>query len=237
MSTWPTPEPPAARCSGKIQPGTAALMSWLLGEYRAGRNWGIYNCRLTAGGSPSVHGDGRAGDIGFAYVNGRPNPQGYALVERLLPKVGQLGIQRIIWARTIWDIRGKRAYTTGASHNDHVHWEQTWSSARNLTLATIRAVMASQSIPAPRPIPVVPPPTPQTIPTPRPEEENVVYLRVKETGAIFRVGQFFFEHMRPSVWAAEKLFNGATAATVPQQAFTDFVRSLGLRDIATVATR
>jgi len=134
------------------QPGARALMSYIINERKDGaRNWGIYNCRRIAGRTVrSTHAEGRALDIGFSGVS---NPAGTRLVRALLPHVGKLGIQVIIWNRTIWSRSspGGRRYTGASPHTDHVHIELGWPAARNLRLATIRAALRGGSAPAPAP--------------------------------------------------------------------------------------
>ena len=169
---FPRAEPANSRCSGRVQPGAAALMAWCLHEsgVRGPRNLGIYNCRAIRGSqNRSVHGDGRAIDVGFS---GHSNPEGWKLVERLLPHVGKLGIQRIIWARRIWDAKAPagRYYSGAADHYDHVHIELTWAAAYGLNLPTIRAAMRGLA-PAVQPAPPKPQPGPPPEPDP-PEEDD-----------------------------------------------------------------
>jgi hypothetical protein len=136
-----------SRCLG-TQVGASRLMAYIVNERRDGaRNWGIYACRRIAGTTRvSVHSEGRALDIGFSGVS---NPAGTRLVNALLPHVGKLGIQVIIWNRRIWSRANPRGATyRGASpHTDHVHIELGWPAARGLTTATIRAVMRGASVP------------------------------------------------------------------------------------------
>jgi hypothetical protein len=231
---FPRAEPAASRCSGRIQPGAASLMSWCVLESKTGgKNWGIYNCRQTAGGSRSVHGDGRALDIGYSGVS---NPAGTRLVQRLLPHVGRLGIQRIIWNRRVWDARspGGRAYGGGglSPHTDHVHIELTWASARQLNLATIRAVMRSPTaiaaVPKPQPVTVAKPaPTPAPPPPPAPPKDEDMYFRDSH-GRIWHVSGMWFRHLTPSQWKAEQLLNSAKAADITSEKFMTYVSSRGL---------
>jgi hypothetical protein len=133
---------PAGVCARGPQSGAVALMKYLIDERKDGaRNWGIYNCRLIGGLSiRSVHGEGRALDIGFT---GLSNPAGTRLVRDLLSKdtVGKLGVQLIIWNRLNYSAR----HPTGTRHLgqhphlDHVHLELSWPAARGLTVAIARA--------------------------------------------------------------------------------------------------
>jgi hypothetical protein len=145
----------AGACTGRAQPGALALMKYITTERRDGaRNWGIYNCRRIAGVTTrSIHGEGRALDIGFALVGGRANPAGTRLVRALIARAGRLGIQTIIWNRTIYS----RRYPAGVRyrgvhpHYDHVHVELSWNSARGLTLAGARAAFGVHAPVAVRP--------------------------------------------------------------------------------------
>lgn len=135
----------ASRCVGSARPGARALMKWCLSAHPTARNLGIYCCRNVRGGSDmSCHAEGRADDVGFPMVNGKANPQGYRLVEELRPVAKELGIQAIIFNRTIWSAKspGKagRPYHGANPHLDHVHIELTRTAAEKLTLATIRHV-------------------------------------------------------------------------------------------------
>jgi hypothetical protein len=117
-------------------------MDWAVHDFRQGaRNYGIYNCRSVRGSTNrSVHGEGRALDVGFSGVG---NPAGTRLVQALLPHVGTLGIQMIIWNRRIYSARYPRgaAYTGVNPHTDHVHIELTWDAARRLTRARVQQVV------------------------------------------------------------------------------------------------
>jgi hypothetical protein len=148
---WPAYQP-AGRCTGSTPPGSIALMEWATRDFGQGaRNLGIYNCRDIRGSTNnSLHGEGRAVDIGFS---GSGNPAGTRLLNALLPHVGTLGIQMIIWNRRIYSARYPRGapYTGTASHTDHLHIELAWSAARNLTRTRIRQVVGGGAAPAPAP--------------------------------------------------------------------------------------
>ena len=137
----------ATRCVGSAQPGARALMKWCLTEYPgAAYNLGIYNCRPVLGGAAmSGHAEGRAADVGFPLVDGKANPAGHRMVQRLRPHADELGIQVIIFDRRIWSAkspgRGGRPYTGVHPHRDHAHIELTRRAAGRLTVATIRHVL------------------------------------------------------------------------------------------------
>lgn len=141
---FPSWQAPSSACSGGPTPGAKALMAVLLQLGKAAKlfNLGIYNCRLISGStSRSVHGDGRALDVG---VPGSRNPDGTKLVKRLLPHVGKLGVQTIIWNRTIWSAKSPsgRPYLGVHPHFDHVHIELTRDAAKRLTQTTVRTALS-----------------------------------------------------------------------------------------------
>lgn len=135
-------------CAGHAQPGAVALMSWFLGAYgsRGGTNLGIYGCRPIAGTAiGSVHGDGRAGDLG--------NPVGAAwaqdLANWLMANSAELGVQCVIHNRKIWSSTyardGWKPYNGVDPHTGHIHVELTWAAAASLTVARINAIAAGWS--------------------------------------------------------------------------------------------
>lgn len=132
----------ASRCTGSATPGAQALMRWIIENYgpKGATNWGIYNCRDVAGGATtSLHGEGRALDVGFPVGD----PDGDRLLRRLLKAPGRLGIQAIIYERKIYSRKSPegRYYAGAAPHNDHLHIELTWEAANNLTYKTVKRVL------------------------------------------------------------------------------------------------
>lgn len=143
-------------CSHGATPGARALMSWCLDEFPDATNGGIFNCRAVRGGSAlSLHAVGRAGDVMFPLVDGRPNPAGARLVARLRPRAKDLGIQAMIWNRRIWSAKSPgpegRTYSGVNPHRDHVHFELSVAGAAKLTKATIRHVLGAAVTPQGRP--------------------------------------------------------------------------------------
>lgn len=128
-ATWQTP----VRCS----PGTQLLASafrerWPVLLIQTGA-YGCFNRRLIAGSTTrSVHGDGRALDIGIGW---QPTErQRDALNELAAVVTGccyDLGVQRMLWNGHAWRAdRGWRPSTTmGGPHLDHMHLEQTMQAA------------------------------------------------------------------------------------------------------------
>lgn len=140
---------PATGCTGGPTDGGRALMAGCLEAYgaRGATNLGIYNCRNVRGSTTttSCHGEGRACDVGFPMVHGRANPDGRDLVQKLCAEAAGLGIQTVIYDRTIWSARSPsgREYTGVSPHYDHVHVELTRAAGRDLTLATVRAALGT----------------------------------------------------------------------------------------------
>lgn len=137
----------ASTCTGSVTPGARAMMAFWLEEYEpVARSLGIYNCRTVRGGSTtSLHGEGRACDLGVPVTS-----QGHAVMweflNRLAPHAYRLGIQYIVFDRQQWSYKrppGGDYYGGAHPHRDHTHLELTWKSARNLNLATLRAVVGS----------------------------------------------------------------------------------------------
>lgn len=159
----------ATGCKSYGPRGAAALIAWAQLDFgRGAQNWGVCNCRSVRGAHvPSTHGECRAADIGFKLINGKANPAGSALVMLLAAHAERLGIQCIIWNRTLWSAQHPNGtpYKGEAPHYDHIHVELTRAAGQNLNLATIRAVIRilapSQPVPAPSQPAPAPTPSPQ----------------------------------------------------------------------------
>ena len=140
----------ATNCTGTATSGAGALLAWLQANRQPpGRSFGIYNCRNVAGSATtSLHGEGRAIDWGMPLGgDGKGTSDGRTLVDLLGSKADQLGLQCIIYDRTIWSARSPdgRPYTGVNPHYDHLHIELTWDAARQLTLATAAAVLGGSA--------------------------------------------------------------------------------------------
>ena len=121
------------------QRGTANLHQTLLLKYDQSLDFGIFNDRAARGSTaPSVHREGRAGDLGFP---GSGHVQGYAALRVLIDNAQDLGLQRIIWDRRLWDAiwPNGRVYSGVNLHTDHIHYEQTWLYARQDPLTLVKA--------------------------------------------------------------------------------------------------
>lgn len=138
----------ATKCTEGPTPGAKALMAGCLEafESKGAFNLGIYNCRDVRGAkTKSTHGEGRACDVGFPMKDNRATADGHALVTKLRAEAAGLGLQTIIYDRTIWSAKspGGRRYTGEAPHYDHLHIELTRAASRDLTLATVRAALGT----------------------------------------------------------------------------------------------
>jgi hypothetical protein len=110
---------------------------------------GIYNCRSVRGSATtSLHGEGRAYDLGWPMVNGRGTASGEEVVRRLGSQGRRLGIQCIIYNRKIYSATSPRGrnYTGVHPHYDHLHIELTRASGAQLNLATLRDVLGSTRV-------------------------------------------------------------------------------------------
>lgn len=124
-------------CAGRAQTGTSNLQLAILERFDRAYDAGIYSCRQIVGGSaPSIHSDGRAGDVGFP----RLHIQGYQLVEALRSQARGLGVMGIIWDRRRYDWRTPwgRLYSGSDAHTTHVHYEMEPNLAKTLTLPRAR---------------------------------------------------------------------------------------------------
>lgn len=140
----------ARRCTSGAEPGARLLLAWALREYPVAWSGGIFNCRTVRGTQVrSIHGEGRALDVMLPTPSGRAHPDGYALLRRLGARGRKLGIQCIIFDRTIYSARSPngRPYTGAHPHVDHLHIELTRKAAAGLNGATITRLLGSSSEP------------------------------------------------------------------------------------------
>ena len=129
-------------CADGPAPGARALLAHYLESVPTGTSLGIFNCRDVRGStSLSVHACGRAVDMGTPTTKAGHDAM-YAYLGKLAPEAEGLGVQLVIFDRTIWSARrepeGER-YEGVHPHNDHAHVELTPTAAEQLTLATLRA--------------------------------------------------------------------------------------------------
>lgn len=138
-------QPCGPRCLGRAQPGAKAFLAELIAEFHGG-NDGIYSCRHVAGSrTRSLHSEGRAVDLHVYSIE-----QGQHIVNVLLPVVGRLGVQLIIFNRRIYSGHepGGKHYSGVDAHQTHLHIELGWPAALKSTRASVRAVLAGKVPPA-----------------------------------------------------------------------------------------
>lgn len=118
---------PATRDSKGPTPGILALRDAMMKAFPGSIDMGTYNFRPIRGARTlSVHAEGRAWDMGPTGV-----AQGDSAAAYLTGAYEQLGVQRIIWNRRIWDSQrvAWRSYGGINPHTDHLHIELTRAAA------------------------------------------------------------------------------------------------------------
>ena len=130
---WVGPE----SCSGGMLPGTRKMREYLLTYLPQTHDIGGYSCRPIVGApsSMSVHATGRALDIMIPTTSDgtADNDLGDPIGRWLIEHSEELGIQLVIWDRTIWtaehSLPKARAYTGEHPHHDHLHVELSTTAA------------------------------------------------------------------------------------------------------------
>lgn len=147
VSTQEIPYEGAVRCLGRAQPGAQEigallreLFSPLIDLTVEGDGVQIYSCRSVRGGSStSLHSEGRAIDLFIPVAAGwtADNARGDRIADWLIDNATQLGIQYLIWDRSVWRASGgqprHRCYRGESPHVDHIHIEISWAAARRET--------------------------------------------------------------------------------------------------------
>lgn len=115
-------------CSGGATAGALTFRDHLIGFFPQVETVGIYNCRVIAGtNSMSLHGVGRALDVMMPPIDGAAdNDLGDPIAHWLIENAEAIGIQTIIWDRTIWRVSNnprEHEYTGDNPHVDHLHVE------------------------------------------------------------------------------------------------------------------
>ena len=121
-------------CAGELKDGASELGAFLREEFVSVNSVGGYACRKnTADGSKlSVHGTGRALDVFIPQAGGKANnTQGDLVANYLVEHATEIGVQLVIWDRTIWRANGTNDATYGGPHphDDHLHVELTEEAA------------------------------------------------------------------------------------------------------------
>ncbi|AGB24074.1 muramidase (flagellum-specific) [Mycobacterium sp. JS623] len=120
-----------SKCTGKAQPGASAMAEqW---KRLTGRKAGIYNCRQTTFGTPSLHGEGRSIDL-YANVNdSAQRVQAEAYIAWLVTNAVELQVAYLIWNRRQWSwknrAKGWQPYGGSNPHTDHIHVDLSWEGA------------------------------------------------------------------------------------------------------------
>jgi len=126
----PTTVPASGRCQSGVQAFQAFYTHW----------WGLpsmgcYNpASVTPGGSPSLHRDGRAEDVGHDGTDHQIDLV-WELCRRLTRHSGRLGVQQIIYRRLFWR-QGQPWLPVSATtdpHDSHAHVEFLIHQSQTLT--------------------------------------------------------------------------------------------------------
>lgn len=121
-------------CAGTLTSGATKLGEYVLDEFAAVASVGGYDCRPNTANQAklSVHGTGRAIDVFVPKVEGRANNRkGDEIANWLVANAGSIGVQLVIWDRTVWQANGKndKPYSGPHPHDDHIHVELTEEAA------------------------------------------------------------------------------------------------------------
>lgn len=149
-------EPPAwdggIHCAGGLLPGTRAFglaiqamfPSLILSPPQG------YVCRAnTADASmTSLHGTGRAVDL-MVTPHGDVSRDGDAIANTILANAKALGVEEVIWSRTIWtSLRGTREYTGPDPHYNHVHVGLSPAAAQSFNASALPNTASASKVPA-----------------------------------------------------------------------------------------
>jgi hypothetical protein len=136
-------DPASKQCATGPQPGLVALVQ-LWREVTALPSYGIFNCRTVRGRStPSMHGDGRAADLGANANDARHRALADQFCAFLVWAGPHIGMQYLIWnRRQIKPGQAWRRYRGVNPHTDHIHAELNWDGARAVTIDQLRHLWA-----------------------------------------------------------------------------------------------
>jgi hypothetical protein len=128
-----------AACSGQLKPGGRVLGRYLRDRFTSVASVGGYACRRNTADTArlSVHGTGRALDVFIPKIGKAPDTaQGDLLANWLVMHAQEIGVQLIIWDRSIWRANGTNASLYGgpSPHDDHLHVELTVRAAAHTAL-------------------------------------------------------------------------------------------------------
>lgn len=127
-----------AACSGRLRDGARALGEDLMDRFQQVKSIGGYACRRNTADSSrlSVHGTGKALDIFIPTKGGSANTElGDPVANWLVTNASEIGIQLIIWNRSVWRANGanEAPYGGPVPHVDHIHAELIERAAREQT--------------------------------------------------------------------------------------------------------
>lgn len=125
-------------CAGALRDGPRDLGVYLRDRYAAIDTVGGYACRRNTADTArmSVHGTGRALDLMIPKRGGNADStRGDVIANFLVMNAAKIGVQLIIWNRTVWRANGTNAGAYGGPHphDDHIHVELTNKAARRQT--------------------------------------------------------------------------------------------------------
>ncbi len=128
-------------CSGNFTGGAAKVKSYVAQHFSKVSSIGGYACRPNTANTSkmSVHGTGRALDIMIPTIGGSAdNTAGDAIAHYMITHAEEIGIQLIIWDRTLWNASKSagsksRRYGGPHPHNDHLHVELSVAGGKQQT--------------------------------------------------------------------------------------------------------
>jgi hypothetical protein len=125
-------------CSGALTRGARELGTYLRGEFDQVSSIGGYACRRNTADSSrmSVHGTGRALDVFIPKRAGKADStKGDPVANWLVLNAARIGVQLVIWNRTVWRANGTNEgnYTGPNPHTDHLHVELTVEASKLMT--------------------------------------------------------------------------------------------------------
>ena len=126
----PSPGSPEL-CPGQLLPGASALKQFLESEHTTSLTVSGYNCESSSQGNRfTMHSTGRALDL---YLNVEEGPSrdefGDSIANWMIVNAQDIGIQEVIWNRTIWNASRptspvnlrQRPYIVLDPHRNHIH--------------------------------------------------------------------------------------------------------------------
>jgi hypothetical protein len=171
----------SAPCGSGLSRGGAQLGSYLRDKFPALSSVGGFACRTNTADTSrmSIHGTGRALDLFIPKVGGAAdNGRGDVIANWLILNAEQIGVQLVIWDRSIWRANGTNdgAYGGPHPHDDHLHVELNNEAGDAQTpwfLAMAKGSDPSVDVDEP-------PSSPAPTPTPAPARDSGVAAPIPE---------------------------------------------------------